>query len=158
MLLTAPSSFSPSIDVLFFLESLCTSQLLSFQLPYKNIKYLPIPQQIHLNNHPDSFLIRPSLPLAPSDDFFDSFLTLEEIEEEGQFNIDKKESVGKVAANKVFLDKDLEFDWDFDSNSESVNNSKADQPKSHDLLSFKSFKASIYLKSLVATSSTSYVQ
>lgn len=110
MLLTTPSSFLPSINVLSSIESFCTSQLLSLQLLYKNIKYLPISQQIHLNNHPDSSLIRDSLPLAPSDNFFDSFPTLKEIEEEGQFDIDKKELVGEAAANKVFLDKNLEFD------------------------------------------------
>lgn len=158
MLSTAPPSSPPSVDVLSSLESLFTSQLSSPQLPYRNIEHLSIPQQIHLSNHPGSSLIRPSSPLAPPDDFPDSFPTLEEIEEEGQFDIDEEESVGEAAANRAFLDKNLESDWDSDSDSESVNNPEADQPESHDSLSSKGSKASTRLKSLVATSSTSYAR
>lgn len=83
---------------------------------------------------------------------------MEKIEEESQFDINEKELVGEAVANKALLDKNLESDWDFNSDSKSVNNSKADQLESYDLLSSKGFKTFTCLKSLIAISNTSYAQ
>lgn len=152
MFSTALPSSSPSVDILFFLENFCINQLLSLQLSYRNIKYLLISQQISLNNYSGNFLLRPNLLLTPFDNFSVNFPILENIKEENQFDIDKEELLGEATANKAFLKEN----FDSDSNSESVNNSKPNQPKSNNLLSFKDSKTSICLKSLVAISSTSY--
>ncbi|MCJ1349997.1 hypothetical protein MMC31_008240, partial [Peltigera leucophlebia] len=140
------------------------SQLSSPQLPYRRIEHLSEPPDFQ-PIHPSKCLIRPSLPLAPLDDFSDVFPTSEDIEEEeDQFNGEEEELIAEAAANKAFLEEDLAFNSD--SNSESANDSNPDEPESDDSTSSQGSEGSIQLprkqargsNGLIATSSTSYAR
>lgn len=102
-----------------------TSQLSSSQSLYKNITHFLEPpdlQPIYLSK----YLIRPSLSLAPLDDFSDIFFTLEGIKEEDQLDDKDEKLIKKVKAKKIILEED--FTFDSDCNSKSVNNSNLDKP------------------------------
>ena len=62
-------------------------------------------------------------------------------EDENQFDDKEENLIAEVTANKALLEEDLVFD--FDSNSESANDSDPKEPESNDLTSSQSSKGSI---------------